>query len=204
MLDLLVGSWLVWIVAGVCIHFALPWKKFLPALLSEVTTYGKQRDGIQHYELLTVPKRYPALCGIERQNYCLQLPFVCRWFTHFYAWGLLWNAWLLCLSLGVCNGHWAVLSLCEWILPRSWLDSVQSGPCSVRQLEVVMAMVMVFLQIGRRLYECLFVSVFSDARMHLMHYVLGLYFYTAIGPTIFYHFDNGTCKFIVNLLVFSL
>ena len=74
------------------------------------------------------------------------------------------------------------------------MNSVQNGLCTVWQLEAVIAMVMVCLQIGRRLYECLFVSVFSDSRMHWLHYILGLYFYTAVGPMVFYHLANRTCK----------
>ena len=63
MVNLLVSLWCVWIVAGVCVHFALPWKTFLPAFFSESFVYGKQREGVQYYELLTVPKRYRASLG---------------------------------------------------------------------------------------------------------------------------------------------
>lgn len=52
------------------------------------------------------------------------------------------------------------------------------------QFEVSVSLALICLQVSRRLYECLFVSVFSPtASMHLLHYALGMYFYTAIGPT---------------------
>ena len=137
--------------------------------------------------------------GAGYMGYTAIALFVCRWFTHFYVWGLLWNAWLLCVSLGVCHSYWRIHSLYEWALPHLGIANVRAGLCSVWQLEVVIAMAMVCLQIGRRLYECLFVSTFSDARIHWLHYVLGVYFYTAIGPVIFLHLDNGTCECLVSL-----
>ena len=58
---------------------------------------------------------------------------------------------------------------------------------SQREVDVAMVLLLVCVQVSRRLYECLCVSVFSESRMHILHYVLGMYFYTALGPTALLH-----------------
>ena len=56
---------------------------------------------------------------------------------------------------------------------------------------VFVVLLLLCIQVSRRLYECLYVSVFSISRMHIVHYVLGLYFYTAVGPTALLHLNSG-------------
>lgn len=50
---------------------------------------------------------------------------------------------------------------------------------------------LLLLQTFRRLLECLLVIEHSNRKMHAIHYVLGLYFYTAIGPTAMLHISGG-------------
>ena len=38
-------------------------------------------------------------------------------------------------------------------------------------------------------------SVFSDSKMAPVHYILGVYFYTALGPTALLHLNSGTVIF---------
>ena len=56
---------------------------------------------------------------------------------------------------------------------------------------VFVVLLLLCVQVSRRLYECLYVSVFSTSRMHVVHYVLGLYFYTAVGLTALLHLNSG-------------
>lgn len=74
--------------------------------------------------------------------------------------------------------------------------------------DTLVAMALLCLQVSRRLYECLFVSVFSKSKMHFLHYVLGIYFYTALGPTALLHIaprSSKLCYIIpVSLLPVSL
>lgn len=62
---------------------------------------------------------------------------------------------------------------------------------SMQQQHVDTAVVlgMLSVQVLRRLYECLFVSVFSDSRIHLVHYILGIFFYFAVPLTALLHLD---------------
>ena len=58
---------------------------------------------------------------------------------------------------------------------------------SLQCFEVLLALILICCQVVRRLYECVWVNVFSDSNMHIAHYILGLYFYTALGPTALVH-----------------
>lgn len=61
--------------------------------------------------------------------------------------------------------------------------------------DTLVVLILVCVQVFRRLYESLCVSVFSDAKMHVLHYILGIYFYTALGPTALLHLHSaaGEC-----------
>ena len=65
------------------------------------------------------------------------------------------------------------------------------GQWSQRKADVFLTLLLLFLQTLRRLYECVFVVEHSDRKMHAVHYVLGLYFYTAVGPTAMLHLNES-------------
>lgn len=69
------------------------------------------------------------------------------------------------------------------------------GHFSRAQFEVWLVLFLVCLQVSRRLYECLFVSVFSENKMGLVHYILGFYFYFGVGLTALLHLDSGAFFF---------
>ena len=58
--------------------------------------------------------------------------------------------------------------------------------------DVAVVLTMLSVQVVRRLYECLFVSVLSpSARMHLVHYILGMFFYPGVAFTSLLHMDSA-------------
>ena len=61
---------------------------------------------------------------------------------------------------------------------------------STCQFEIVLALTMQTFQVTRRLLECLYVSVFSNSQMHLLHYFVGFFFYTLTGATILSQFTT--------------
>ena len=67
----------------------------------------------------------------------------------------------------------------------------KEGQWSQQKADVFLTLLLLFSQTLRRLYECLFVVEHSDRKMHAVHYVLGLYFYTAIGPTAMLHLSES-------------
>lgn len=62
---------------------------------------------------------------------------------------------------------------------------------SLQTTDVFLALTLLFIQTSRRLLECLFVIEHSDRKMHVIHYVMGLYFYTATGPTAMLHLNSS-------------
>ena len=49
---------------------------------------------------------------------------------------------------------------------------------------VLIAMVLILAQVGRRLTECTFLSVYSNAKMNIIHYIFGHSFYLGVGLSI--------------------
>ena len=59
---------------------------------------------------------------------------------------------------------------------------------SQQHIDAAVVLGMLSVQVTRRLYECLFISVFSDAaKIHVGHYLLGLFFYPAAALTALLH-----------------
>lgn len=123
-----------------------------------------------------------------------------RWFTLFYVWGLIWNS--LLLYYFITNGTKArapdriVDRLVEPVLQVLYYPSTSlprsACCCTLAHLQVVLSLLLVCLQTGRRLVESLYLTVFNrNSEMHLLHCVFGFFFYTALGPGILKQLDKG-------------
>lgn len=66
----------------------------------------------------------------------------------------------------------------------------QSVMVQQEHVDVAVVLSMLSVQVLRRLYECLCVSVFSDARIHLFHYALGMLYYPMVAFTALLHLRN--------------
>lgn len=74
------------------------------------------------------------------------------------------------------------------VLTGSFINlKCQSVALQQGHVDVALVLGMLSVQVCRRLYECVFVSVFSDARIHLFHYVLGMWYYPAVALTSLLH-----------------
>jgi len=51
----------------------------------------------------------------------------------------------------------------------------------LRNAEAVFCLALFWLQVARRLYECLFVTKYSKSRMLFLHYLAGALYYVAVG-----------------------
>lgn len=133
------------------------------------------------------------------QTVWLPLLFCSRWFTHFYVWG---SFWILSITLVYsCScvpvpflqykqipvlGDVVRFHIGEFLNLKCYLVPTQQ-----QHMDTAVVLSMLSLQVTRRLYESLFVSVFSSsARMHLLHYTLGLFFYPAVALTALIHLDT--------------
>ncbi|KAK2835863.1 hypothetical protein Q5P01_016347 [Channa striata] len=106
-----------------------------------------------------------------------------RWFWHFYAVSVCWNGLLLVFYLCFMFQH--------RFQPHPWLnklvDILTGEPTTVSQvpqLSTLMVQLLVWVHSLRRLLECLCVSVFSDAAMHVVQYMFGLGYYIVLGLTV--------------------
>ncbi|XP_035510021.1 polyprenol reductase [Morone saxatilis] len=105
-----------------------------------------------------------------------------RWFWHFYAISVGWNALLLVLYLNLTFRH---QSYPPWLIGSlDILTGLPSTDSQVPQLSTVLVLLLLCVHSLRRLLECLFVSVFSDGALHLVQYVFGLGYYVTMGLTV--------------------
>ncbi|XP_024429463.2 polyprenal reductase [Desmodus rotundus] len=134
------------------------------ALFQDLIRYGKTKSG--------GPPR-PAVCRL------FEVPK--RYFSHFYIISVLWNGFLLwCLTqslfLGVPFPHWL-----HTLLRILGAAQAQGGELA---LSAFLVLVFLWLHSWRRLFECLYVSVFSSSVMHVVQYCFGLAYYVLVGLTV--------------------
>ena len=160
-MDALTHSWLIIDIATFCIVLGAQFRNWMPGFLQDIMVYGKARQHKNkknlHWfrEFLLVPN---------------------RWFIHFYALGLIWNIFLLAMSLQ------SVIKEDTSFPSMLGIDATTSSS-KVDCFSVLLTLVLLTFQLIRRLCECLFVSAFSG-KMHIGHYVLGLVYYFLVNLTV--------------------
>lgn len=156
--------WVVYILAVVVLFWTIIILDILPKGLQDLIRYGKLKARLEtrpyFLRLLDVPKRR---------------------FIHFYAIASIWNTFLAAMVLrayflGLPHHPrlFAILGLCGG----------EQRSESIEATSVAMAISLILVQVYRRLYESAFVSVYSDSSMSILVYLMGCFFYLAIGPTI--------------------
>ena len=120
--------------------------------------------------------------------FVIDIFLIFRWFTLFYAWGLVWNLVVLyhfTSTLSGRNGSGVATSVSYLLQILFFPNTPPQSPCCCTPLhtQVLLALLLVCFHTGRRLVECLCVTVFSEeSKIHLLHCVFGMFFYTALGP----------------------
>ncbi|XP_069487745.1 polyprenal reductase isoform X2 [Ambystoma mexicanum] len=165
---------------GLLLHCAVS-PRALPVLFQDIfqdlIRYGKARSGrdcprlswMQHF---FVPK---------------------RWFFQFYLISVIWNGFLLVVLIRTLffgyNGF-AWLKVLVNVLNGEPRDQISGG-----EFSAFMVLVLLWINSVRRLIECLFISVFSEGMIHLIHYSFGLVYYVLLGFTVLcqapFHGRNG-------------
>ncbi|XP_046553411.1 polyprenol reductase-like [Haliotis rubra] len=115
-----------------------------------------------------------------------------RWFTHFYVVGIVVNTSLIVLLMRVVVFHVPFPQPVQNILNTLWAPNYT--PEGVSGTAVVVVLVMEELQVLRRCYECLYVSVFSDSRISVVHYIMGILLYLTFGSCILASTDFNNFK----------
>ncbi|CAB3398535.1 unnamed protein product [Caenorhabditis bovis] len=127
----------------------------IPAL----TTYGKSSDQLETYKfisMISVPK---------------------RWFRHFYALG----TFTLLLSLHIL--YTTFIGTIEYSKDLRTFLIMLTRPQSIPSISFTtccLAIGLLTVHVIRRFYETVAVSVYSDSRMNIFHYAVGLIHYTIL------------------------
>uniref|UniRef100_A0A7N9D9P3 Polyprenal reductase n=1 Tax=Macaca fascicularis TaxID=9541 RepID=A0A7N9D9P3_MACFA len=134
------------------------------AIFQDLIRYGKTKCG--------EPPR-PAACR------AFDVPK--RYFSHFYIISVLWNGFLLwCLSQSLFLGA-PFPSWLHGLLRILGAAQFQGGELA---LSAFLVLVFLWLHSIRRLFECLYVSVFSNVMIHIVQYCFGLVYYVLVGLTV--------------------
>ncbi|KAJ3162645.1 Steroid 5 alpha-reductase 3 [Geranomyces michiganensis] len=140
----------------------------VPLLRSTIIPYGKT---LQPAGSKAVPRPGVKLCGNL-------LSVRKSLFWHFYALGLPWSAFLLyiCLRPVQLSSEFTaavddMITTSTGSLFKDWQGSNQLP------IEVILAHALMVVQTGRRLFECRRVFTASPAKMHLVHYMVGIAYY---------------------------
>ncbi|XP_050228356.1 polyprenol reductase 2-like [Mercurialis annua] len=114
-----------------------------------------------------------------------------RFFLHFYLVGVAWTTFLLIITWHYAH-NLASLSDYSAYLTGTSKSGVSTAELSHRVWLSVFLLLLMEVQVLRRLYETVFVFNYSpSARMHIFAYLTGLFFYTAAPLSLchFYFFE---------------
>lgn len=130
-----------------------------PTFLTELFEYGKTRGSTSVstpvIKLIEVPK---------------------HWFLHFYIIGLVVSSYMLSATTGAYFFRVNVPGV-DNLAAIAAKNKVQTN---IDEYAVVIVCLMMFVQHSRRIYECLYVSVYSKGSMNIVHYILAVLLYTTV------------------------
>lgn len=133
-----------------------------PKVFNSALTYGKTiKEGDKCREMM------------------IQLPK--RWFRHFYVFASIYHT-VLAWAIYKVYFHEEPPPPILNIVVKLFLNTGMSP--SVIPEAVIISMVLILFQVYRRCYECYFISVFSNAKMNLIHYIFGYCFYIGVGLSV--------------------
>lgn len=164
---------------------------FLLALLLQLAPAGLLPNCALFQDLIRYGKT--KLSGPRRPAVCRAFDVPKRYFSHFYVVSVLWNGFLLwflsrSLFLGAPFPNWlrALLRTLGSTQFRALEMESKASQMLVGELALSAFLVLVFLWVHsvRRLFECFYISVFSNAVMHVVQYCFGLVYYVLVGLTV--------------------
>lgn len=151
---------LYWIIDAVLIIVTLPHTMNfinLPALWKDLVMFGKMRGAntmtTNWFKFIEIPKSY---------------------FLYFYIYGFFVSIYMLFLTV---TSYVYNLDLPGRATILAWF---QHREVTTDALAVIIVCTMMTIQHTRRVYECLFVSVYSNSTMNILHFLLGLILYSTV------------------------
>lgn len=168
--------WLEWSIGSMLVFISgllvLNYSDLLPNFVHRMVKYGKSAEAHDgKIQFLELPKRY---------------------FFHFYSVAL---AFYLFLASMVINMYFDInlfsdrlqmsSSVIKTILDNftnyDYLAINYQRVSSVSPESVILGLTLLIIQVTRRLCECIMVSVYSNAKMNIIHYMFGHLFYIGVG-----------------------
>ena len=151
--------YLYWICDFLLVLYGLPttldWIS-PPEFLRELFLYGKTREA---------EVKNPLVKFIEIPK---------AWFKHYYIYGVIVSSYMVAVTAGcfIFNHD---------IPGRNFLMNFIGDRTPVLdEYAVIMICLMMLFQHCRRIYECIFVSVYSKGTMNILHYLLGFLLYSTV------------------------
>ncbi|XP_060078515.1 polyprenol reductase-like [Ylistrum balloti] len=166
----------IWNVATLAIilgYLSVEFSSYFPSFIHDLYLFGKVR----------------GLSGFKLQESLFQVPK--SWFRHFYLTGVVINSTVLAITLyTVCGtGIWP-----EWF--QDFLTYIghpgKEAEDLTPPLPMVLALVMEEIQVVRRSIETLYINSYSNSKMSLVIYMVGVLFYSSIGISILALSEAGT------------
>ncbi|XP_078381124.1 polyprenal reductase-like [Oculina patagonica] len=106
----------------------------------------------------------------KQANWTQYLHVPNSWFTHFYVVGSSLSCALLLMLINHCFfNNTSITDSFAQLLDLNYTPRVDC-------FTVLVSLLLLLAQAGRRLFECLFISVFTG-RIHISHYLVGIFFY---------------------------
>ncbi|XP_064457239.1 polyprenol reductase-like [Ornithodoros turicata] len=133
-------------------------------------------------ELLTAAMLYGKMAKTEKKSLRLKdISIPKRWFAHFYQFGVVIFAFCTFVMLQMFVFKQQPPSIVRHVLD---IAVPNRSVVSVSASTILIVQILESLQVFRRCYECMFVSVYSDAQMHIWHYLMGYLFYFGVQLSI--------------------
>jgi len=139
-------------------------------------------------EVEFIPKQDDAL--VSKSLQFLELPK--RYFFHFYSLALIFYLFLASMVINIyfninlfgdrLNFSSSIIKTAlDYFTSYDYLAINYQRVASVSRESVIIGLSLLIVQVTRRLCECKFVSVYSNARMNIIHYMFGHLFYIGVG-----------------------
>ncbi len=130
-----------------------------PKLLTDTFGYGKTAE--------EKPMRLVELIGIRK-----------AYFLHFYVFATAWINFCFMMLIHVTVFEHATPS---WFMDFLNLVSSQKRIAGTTSEAAMLALILMYLQCVRRLYECAFVNIDTGSKMNILHYIVGFVHYFCAG-----------------------
>jgi 3-oxo-5-alpha-steroid 4-dehydrogenase 3 len=149
--------------------------QYLPQFISNLVKFGKllNEQKIDSKNSKNLTKKLINLIEIPK-----------KYFIHFYLFALIYILTIIILLFQTKCFSKSDQILCQLIKKLFNLIINRDVEIERKQLlsqRSLLLMVSLIIQFSRRLYETLFVSIYSETKINLIHYLVGFAFYTSCG-----------------------